>query len=76
MPEQDVYFVYIMLLGKPCPQKWYGSKYHGETGKMVTVAYSVILTDQERNLTIRDLCAKYPFEPHNKEIENVETKFD
>jgi hypothetical protein len=75
MSNSNVWFVYVMMLGKACPQKWNGLKFHEETNKPVPVAFSRQLEEQERNLTIRELCDKYPFEPH-KEIENVEIKLD
>lgn len=65
MNERDkIYFVWINHGGNVYPQKWYGDKINSENGRprYIIEGRKVELKDQERNLTLDELAAKYPCE--------------
>ncbi len=66
--NKRIYFVYVNFMGKTHPQKWFGSIVNNNTGRPYPeglLAYSKELTEQEHNLTLNELCQKYP--PPKKE---------
>lgn len=58
---ESIYFVWTVWNGKPFAQKRYGKKLDARTGKELSVAFSHLLTEQEHNLTLHELCEKYPY---------------
>lgn len=59
--NDQIYFVYTLFAGVPMPQKWYGSKVSSANSKEDAYAQKDLLTEQEHNLTIAELCKKYPY---------------
>lgn len=58
---ETIYFVYVLFAGVPMPQKWYGNKVNSANSKPALYAQKHLLTEQEHNLTIKELCQKYPY---------------
>ena len=65
--NEKVYFVWVMWMGKPCPEKRHGVQTDG-VGKEKIVAYSRLLDDLEVSLSLDHLAKKYPYE---RKEENV-----
>lgn len=59
--EEAVYFVYVVENGRAVPAKWYSAKINSTTGKARQPDQKHLLKWDEHNLTLNELCAKYPF---------------
>ena len=60
---------YVLFAGVPMPQKWYGNKVNSANSKEENYAQKHLLSEQEMNMTIKELMQKYPY--IEKEKENV-----
>lgn len=67
--NNKIFFVYVKQNGRICPQKWYEDKINSTTGKATykeELLFKQELKENEYNLTMTELCEKYPIQKEEK----------